>query len=157
MKFYQGIYSRNSTPIFLPRFIIAAKDEASVRKTIFFRARHVVTDIEKSKLSLLHLLHAFVSTLLKIVAGRGGPVSHVSAPQSNSKRLREYYHIRHPIQSGESDWVYVLESVDAFNKFLVGAGLDDLGDKDDTRLRTLIHGQRNGNWLYSDQKIGALA
>ena len=46
-------------------------------------------------------------------------------------------------QAGESDWVYVLESVDAFNKFLVGAGLDDLGDKDDTRLRTLIHGQRN--------------
>ena len=49
-------------------------------------------------------------------------------------------------QAGESDWVYVLESVDAFNKFLVGAGLDDLGEKDDTRLRTLIHGQRNGYW-----------
>ena len=48
-------------------------------------------------------------------------------------------------QSGESDWVYVLESVDAFNKFLVGAGLDDLGDKDDTLLRTLIHGQRKGS------------
>ena len=49
-------------------------------------------------------------------------------------------------QAGESDWVYVLESVDAFNKLLVGAGLDDLADKDDTRLRTLIHGQRNGYW-----------
>ena len=45
-------------------------------------------------------------------------------------------------QSGESDWVYVLESVDAFNKFLVGAGLDNLGDKDDTRIPTLIHVQR---------------
>ena len=49
-------------------------------------------------------------------------------------------------QAGESDWVYVLESVDVFNKLLVGAGLDDLADKDDTRLRTLIHGQRNGYW-----------
>ena len=93
MKFYQGIYSRNLTPIFLPRFIIAAKDEASVRKTIFFRARHVVTDIEKSKLSLLHLLHTFVSTLLKIVAGRGGPVSHVRTLQGKfiAKRLREIH------------------------------------------------------------------
>ena len=62
----------------LPRFIVAAKDQASVKKTVFFRARHLVTEIEKSKLSLLHLLHTFVATLLKIVAGRGGPVSHVS-------------------------------------------------------------------------------
>ena len=63
---------------FLPRFIVAAKEQSSVKKTVFFRARHLVTEIEKSKLSLLHLLHTFVSTLLKIVAGRGGPISHVS-------------------------------------------------------------------------------
>ena len=63
---------------FLPRFIVAAKEQSSVKKTVFFRARHLVTEIEKSKLSLLHLLHTFVATLLKIVAGRGGPISHVS-------------------------------------------------------------------------------
>ena len=61
------------------RFIIAAKDQASIKKTIFFRARHVVTEVEKSKLSVFHLLHNFVSTLLKIVAGRGGPVSQASS------------------------------------------------------------------------------
>ena len=65
-------------PKFLPRFIVATKEQSSVKKTIFFRARHLVTEIEKSKLSLLHLLHTFVATLLKIVAGRGGPISHVS-------------------------------------------------------------------------------
>ena len=65
-------------PTFLSRFFVAAKEQPSVKKTVFFRARHLVTEIEKSKLSLLHLLHTFVATLLKIVAGRGGPISQVS-------------------------------------------------------------------------------
>ena len=130
---------------------MAAKDQASVKKTVFFRARHLVTEIEKSKLSLLHLLHTFVATLLKIVAGRGGPISHVSVKRFCFSSVKVSLLIP---QAGESDWVYVLESVDVFNKFLVGAGLDDLGDKDDTRLRTLIHGQRNEHPIgYSEDYI----
>ena len=77
-KLFQSIGRMILQRTFLPRFIVAAKDQASVKKTVFFRARHLVTEIEKSKLSLLHLLHTFVTTLLKIVAGRGGPISHVS-------------------------------------------------------------------------------
>jgi hypothetical protein len=46
------------------------------------------------------------------------------------------------LQSGESDWLYVLESVDSFNRVLVEIGLDDFGEKEESQTRTLIHGQR---------------
>jgi hypothetical protein len=48
------------------------------------------------------------------------------------------------LQSGESDWLYVLESVDSFNRVLVEIGLDDFGEKEESQTRTLIHGQRWG-------------
>lgn len=66
---------RSFTVSSLCRFISVSRDPSSVKKTLMYRSRHVLTDIERSKLSLCSLLHHYVVTLLRIVSGRSGPIS----------------------------------------------------------------------------------
>ncbi len=60
------------------RFLAVAKEQASVKKTIFYRCKHVLSDVERSKLSLAFLLHHFVITLLRIVSCRNSVTSGIT-------------------------------------------------------------------------------
>ncbi len=52
------------------RYFELAKDERSVRKTVFFRMRHVLAALERMKLSQFYILQQFVLMLLKLVSSR---------------------------------------------------------------------------------------
>jgi len=76
------------------RFVDIAKSERSMRKSHFYRARHLVEKLEREKLSLFFLLHRHVETLLQVVACRS--TSTTPTPSSSS----------------QNDWLYVLECAD---------------------------------------------
>ena len=80
------------------RFIDVAKSERSMRKSHFYRARHLVEKLEREKLSLYYLLHRYVETMLEIVSCRTTSIT----PNPNS--------------SSQNDWLYVLECADQVTK-----------------------------------------
>ena len=89
------------------RFVDVAKSERSMRKSHFYRARHLVEKLEREKLSLFFLLHRHVETMLEIVSCRATSTT----PTPNS--------------SSHNDWLYVLECADqVFKKqlFLLNKG-----------------------------------
>ena len=79
-----------------------------------------MAQLEKCKMSLLFLTHKFVTTLLGLVAGRN--VSHITGSSSSS------------------DWVYVLSSIDEFNRILSDF---QVSIDPECELKTLLHGIRN--------------
>lgn len=99
------------------QFLTIAKEEKSCKKTYFFRVKHIMTSLEKAKLSLTFMIQRHISSLLQIVARRNVQVSSVSA-----------------------DWLYVLETIDAFNQVLTN---HDLQVEADSTVYTLLHGRRN--------------
>ena len=76
------------------RFLDLAKNERTMRKSHFYRARHLMEKLEREKLSLLFLLHRHVELMLQLVACRNATTT--PAPTSSS----------------HSDWLYVLECAD---------------------------------------------
>ena len=76
------------------RFLDLAKNERTMRKSHFYRARHLMEKLEREKLSLLFLLHRHVELMLQLVACRNATTT--PAPASSS----------------HNDWLYVLECAD---------------------------------------------
>ncbi|CAB4056479.1 unnamed protein product [Lepeophtheirus salmonis] len=72
------------------KFISNVKNEKSIRKTVFFRAKHMISKLEKSRWSCYHLLHKYVLIQIRMVSNR----------------------------TNSDDWIYALHSVDTFNKLL---------------------------------------
>ena len=68
-------------------------------------------------MSLLFLTNKYVTTLLQLVAGRNVTIA-----------------------SSSSDWIYVLTSIDEFNKILSDFSLSI---EPENELKTLLHGVRN--------------
>ena len=99
------------------RFVEVARDEKSLKKTLFYRTRHMVAQLEKSKMSLLFLINKMVTSMLQLVAGRNATVS-----------------------SASSDWLYALESIDQFNRILIEFSITL---EPESELKTLLHGIKN--------------
>ena len=96
----------------------------------------MIAQLEKCKMSLLFLTHKFVTTLLELVSGRNVA-----------------------IMSASSDWIYVLTSIDDFNKILTDF---QVSIEPECELKTLLHGVRNrgahlhenfgpGHYMYMKQ------
>jgi hypothetical protein len=83
------------------RFLDLAKNEKALRKSHFYRARHLMEKLEREKLSLLFLLHRHIEMMLQLVACRNATTT--PAPASSS----------------HSDWLYVLECADQVNKYIL--------------------------------------
>ena len=96
------------------RFQVLARDEKSCKKTLFFRARHVIAQLEKKKFSATLIVHKYIKHLLNFVAGRNA--------------------------QNPADWLYVLQSIDGYNSFL---GDFDIGQRHVTKAAatsvSLIH------------------
>ena len=79
------------------------KDSISCRKATFYRAKVIVSEIEKIKLTIYHLLHSYNDTLQSIVAGRRGVIGEISKGE---------------ISGSGNDWLYLLGSIDEFNQLM---------------------------------------
>ena len=79
------------------------KDSGSCRKASYHRAKFTVSEIEKTKLTIYHLLHSYTTILQSIVAGRRGEVGDVSKGE---------------ISGPASDWLYLLGCIDEFNQLM---------------------------------------
>lgn len=92
----EGIRTCISKIVFFEkRFIVLAKDEKSCKKTLFFRARHMIMSLEKAKLSLVLILQRYINAFLSLIAGRNVLVS-----------------------SASDDWLHALQTVDGYNQIL---------------------------------------
>ena len=80
-----------------------AKEKTSCRKATYYRARHIVGELEKAKLTLYHLLHSYNTSLQSIIAGRRGDIGGTSKGTTNASA---------------NDWIYMLECLDEFNQLM---------------------------------------
>lgn len=79
------------------------KEITSCRKASYHRARFMVLEIEKSKLTIYHLLHSYNNTLQAIVAGRRCEVGDMSKGEPTGSA---------------TDWLYLLGCIDEFNQLM---------------------------------------
>jgi hypothetical protein len=79
------------------------KESSSCRKPTYYRARIIVSEIEKSKLTIYHLLNTYNATLQSIVAGRRGDIGDISKGE---------------VSGPASDWLYLLGCIEEFNQLM---------------------------------------
>ena len=80
-----------------------ATERPSCRKATYYRARHIVGEVEKAKLTLYHLLHLYNTSLQSIIAGRRGDIGGTSKGTTSASA---------------NDWIYMLECLDEFNQLM---------------------------------------
>ena len=79
------------------------KDSGSCRKASYHKAKVVVSEIEKTKLTIYNILHSYNTILQNVVAGRRGEVGDAS---------------KGDISGPASDWLYLLGCIDEFNQLM---------------------------------------
>lgn len=104
---------------FESRFLELIENEKQCRKTLFFRAKYILTQLEKSRFSLYHLLQCFVETLIQILAGRNNGFSEIQ----------------------RNDWAYILEIVVKYNDLI--ASDPKLNPQEEKSSVILVHTNYN--------------
>ena len=79
------------------------KESGSCRKASYHRAKVIVSEVEKVKLSMYNLLHSYNTILQNVVAGRRCEVGDVS---------------KGDVSGPASDWLYLLGCIDEFNQLM---------------------------------------
>lgn len=83
------------TSSLLTRFAELCQAEKSIKKTLFHKAKHALSHVEKKKTQIQQLIRKFTEIILQIVGSRN--TSSIDGPHA-------------------TDWTYALECVDTFNK-----------------------------------------